>query len=257
MSKKINKKEGGKNIHRITDLLIVLIPIIRKNLGLSIALILIVGSGAYYLFLTDTETEYHDRATFPNPVTNTPSYYIFVSSVTKNEFIVGQTIHIEAYILFTDNQSYNYFEKNIVEIGGEKINLIMGSVPPFETIFFTTDAQSYGKLLLIVSDASPVADTNWFTSPVILISETNEPLREELKSTYITDKYLKGETDVIFHQSGIHEIYTFSNGIKVPISKITISPRTVGYELKSNKWTVIFALIGIVLAFLSIFKKKD
>ena len=187
----------------------------------------------------------------------TPDFYIFVSSTTENEFIVGQPIHIESYILFTDDQSYSDFKNNTVEIGGEKINLIMGSVSPFETIFFTTNAQSYGKLLLIISDASPVDNSNWFTSSVILLSESNEPLREELKSAYTSDKYLKGETDVIFHQSGIHEIYTFSDGKKVHISTINISPRTIGYELKSNNWTILFALFGIGLAFLSLLKKND
>ena len=234
--------------------------IIRKNfyraMGVLGVLILIL-SGTYYLFYTDNEIEYHDYTAFPDPVTMTPDFYIFVSYTTENEFIVGQPIHIESYIVFTDDQSYNDFENNTVEIGGEKINLIMGSVSPFETVFFTTNAQSYGKLLLIISDASPVDNINWFTSSVILISESNEPLREELKSAYTSEKYLKGETDIIFHQPGIHEIYTFSDGKKVPISTINISPRTVGYELKSNNGTLLFALFGIVLAFLSLLKINE
>lgn len=244
----------------IMDLLSQLILKIRNNFYRYVGflgVIILISSGTLYLFYSDTEIEYHDYTPFLDPVSTTPDFYIFVSSTTENEFIVGQPIHIESYILFKDDQRYNDFEKNTKKIGGEKINLIVKSVSPFETIFFTTNAQSYGKLLLIISDASPVDNANWFTSSVILISESNEPLREELKSPYISDKYLKGETDVIFHQPGIHEIYTFSNGTKVPISTINISPRTVGYELKSNKWTILVALIGIGLAFLSLLKKND
>lgn len=256
---KIKSKKGIKiYIYLIIDLLRRLN--IRKNFYKKVGflgVLIVIFSGTYYLFCTDTEIEYHNYATFPDPVTMIPDYYIFVSAVTENEFIVGQPIHIESYILFADDESYNDFQKNTVQIGGEKINLIIGSVSPYETIFFTTNAQSYGKLLLIISDASPVDDTNWFTSSVILISESNEPLREELKSVYISDKYLKGETDIIFHQSGVHEIYTFSNGTKIPISEITISPRTIEYELKNNKETMFIALIGLGLAFFSLFKKND
>lgn len=240
----------------LSPLILNIIKIFYRYVGFFGVFLLIV-SGIYYLFYSDTEIEYHDYAQFPNPVTKTPGYFIFISSTTENEFIVGQPIHIESYILFADDQRYNDFENNTVEIGGEKINLIMENVSPFETIIFTTNAQSHGKILLIISDASPVDNINWFTSSVILISESNEPLTEELKSAYISEKYLKGETDVIFHQPGIHEIYTFSNGTKVPISTINISPRTVGYELKSNKWTILFTLIGIGLAFLSLLKKND
>lgn len=260
MPKKRNEKGMKFYIYMIMNLLSSLILNIRTNfyryLGLLGVLILIL-SGIHYLFFSDTIIEHHDYASFPDPVTKTPNYYIFVSSTTENEFIVGQPIHIESYIVFADDQSYNNFKKNTPEIGGEKINLIMENYFPFETIFFTTNDQTYGKLILIISDASRIDDTNWFMDSVILISESNEPLGKELKSAFISEKYLKGETDVIFHQSGVHEIYTFSNGTKVPISTINISPRTIGYELKSNKETMLFALIGIGLAFLSLLKKKD
>ena len=199
---------------------------IYRIVGL-LGILLLICSVFYYLFYTDTEIQFYDYVTFNDPVTNTPNFHFFVSLATENEFIVGQPIHIESFILFTDNQSYDEFKNSS------------------ETV------------LLFISGASPAEDgNNWFESSVIKFSETNDPLREELKVPFIVDKYLKGTTDVIFHQSGSHQIFTLSNGTKIPISQINISPRTVGYELKNNKIAILLALFGILLSFIGLKKSR-
>ncbi|MFZ3169532.1 MAG: hypothetical protein WA130_18115 [Candidatus Methanoperedens sp.] len=196
MKKIRNWKEIKLYIYMIMDLLSQLILNIRKNFYRYVGflgVLALIFSGIIFLFYSDTE----------------------------NEFIVGQPIHIESYILFTDNQSYDDFKNKT------------------------------GLIFLIFSGATSAEDfNNWYNSGILKFSETNDALREELKAPYVIDTFLKGTTDVIYHQSGSHEIYTLSNGTKVPISMITVSPRTVGYELKNNKLTVLLALFGILLSYI-------
>jgi len=81
---KIKNKTGIKfYIYLIIDLLRRLN--IRKNFYRNVGffgILMIISGGTYYLFYTDTEIEYHDYATFPDPVTMTPKFYIFISYVT-------------------------------------------------------------------------------------------------------------------------------------------------------------------------------
>lgn len=224
MKKKGNWVEIKLYIYMIMDLLSPLILNIRKNFYRYVGLLgvlALIFSGIIFLFYSDTEIEYHEYRLFTDPVTNMPLFWIFVSYTTENEFIVGQPVHIESYILFTDNQSFDDFKKKT------------------------------GLVYLIISGASSEeGSNNWFNSGNLIFSETKDALREELKAPYIIDTFLKGTTDVIYYQSGSQEIFTLSNGTKVPISMINISPRTVGYELKNNKLTVFLALFGILLSYI-------
>ena len=186
--------------------------------------IIILCSGGFYLFFTDNVVQYTEYVAFPDQThNNTPAYWVFLSYTTKNEFIVGQPIHIESYILFTDEQSYKDFNPKKKEVD------------------------------LYIPSASPTKnDASWFEGSMIKISETTDPLKKELQVPFVIEKHLKGTTYVIFRQSGTNEIFTLSstNGTKIPISNINISPRTVGYELKNNKLNILFALIGIVFSLL-------
>lgn len=219
---------------------------------------IVVIVGIYYLFFSDKIIEHHAFEVVSGLEDSKPMYYIHISSSTKNEFVVGQPIHIEAHLLFTNDKTYKEFIESSPDINGEGVNFITGMVSPFkkESIFFETSNKSSAKLVIIVSDASLVEETNWFLSPVILMSETSNLLRKELKSSFVSNKHLRGETDVVFHNAGIHEFFTFSNGKKVPISTINVSSRTIGYEFKRHKWAFFFALIGLGIAFLSLLIKK-
>lgn len=222
----------------------------------SLGIIVLVG--IYYLFFSDKTIEHHAYEVISDSGDLKPKYYIHISSSTKNEFVVGQKIHINAHLLFTNDEAYKEFIETSPDINGESINFITGMVSPFkkESVFFETNNKSLGKLVIIISDASSLVGDNWFLSPVILMSQTDDLLRKELKTDFVSNSHLKGEADLVFHNAGVHDIYTFSNGKKLPISTINISPRTVGHEFKRHKWAFFIALIGLGLAFLSLFIKQ-
>lgn len=197
-----------------------------QNIFSILGAIIFLISAGYFLFFTDNEVHYIDKAiSTDKTLNNTPSVFYVLSYTANNEFTVGQTVYIEAYILFINEQAYNKYKQHT----DEKVKLFITGTAP-------SDSRA-----------------NWFEDYIIEISDTDEPLRKELQAPYIFDKYLKGMNEVVFQESGTHEIYTLNTtGNKFPLSNINISPRTINYEIKNNKYTIFLSLIGIIISFLSI-----
>ena len=200
-----------------------------KNYFSILGAIIILISSFIFLFCTDKEIHYIDKVVFTDKTLNdTPSVFYIISYSTDNEFTVGKTVHIETYILFLNEQSYNKFKQHT-----KTVDLFISGTAPSES------------------------NTNWFENYIIKITETNEPLRKELQVPYVFDKYLKGTNDIVFQESGTQEVYTYDQtGAKVHISNINILPRTIDYEIKNNKYTIFLAIIVIIISFLSIIIRK-
>lgn len=199
----------------------------RKIIGLLGAIIFLISVFSY-LFCSDKEVQYIDTVVRTDKTLNdTLSVFYILSYSTDNEFIVGQPVNIEAYILFNNEEAYNKYKLH------------------------TTDVK-----LFISGTAPSQSSTNWFESSVINIFETTEPLRKELQYPLVIDNHLKGTGDVIFQESGTQEVFVIEGVSKTPISSINISPRTIGYEIKNNKYFILVALFGIILSFYSLIKNK-
>ena len=115
-----------------------------KTIG-YLGAIIFLCSAIFYLFCTDSEVHYSEYVVFLDETLNdTPAVWYFLSYSTNNEFIVGQQVHIEAYILFTNEQAYNKFKPD-----NKNVDLFISGAAP------------------------PKSGTNWFESSVIKITETN------------------------------------------------------------------------------------
>lgn len=200
-------------------------------LGILLTIVFFITSTCY-LFSTDEMIQFHEVFM----INNNPDINLFLSYSTKNEFIVGQPVNIESYMVFRNEQLYDDFIKN--------------------NIFH----------ILVLGAKSNINDSNWYKSSSFTISETNEPLRKEIQSkenlypiTMYLDKHLEGNAEFVFDQSGTHDVsavlYNKTNGAgtRMPLSKINIQPRTIGYEIKNNRYNILIGLITIMLAFVSFF----
>ena len=207
------------------------------------------------LFFSNSNIEFKSFQIIPDSKSGKPKYFIQISSFAKNEFVVGQPVKIVARLMFPTKNDYDEFMTRNT-IGAEEIHFLNGNTPlsQTESIIIKTGKKE-GKLVIIISGASPLNEKKLYLNENILLSETEIPLIDDLKATFISDKYLIGETSVLFHQAGNYELYTFSNGKKAHITNITISPRSIGAEFRRNKTNILLTVIGIILAFISLFLK--
>lgn len=210
-----NQKGWGKNLNW------------QKAFGLFG--VIIFFSLGVYSFCSSEDVQVVNYATFSQAMPeNGPMYNFIISFTTKDEFIAGQSIHVDAYVLFTNEDLYNDQDPNNRSI----LVFAEGAVPS-------------------------KSEDRWFESAVIQLSETKEPINKNLKDfPAFTDKYLVGSSDVVFQTHGSHEVYTLSNGKKVPLTTINISPRTSGYDIINNRRSTSLALIAISFTLFSFILEK-
>ena len=220
--KKANSKNN--NISKNSKYSLQWVKKILGILGILLTIVFITTS-TYYLFCTDEMIQFHEVFM----VNDNPDIILFLSYSTENEFMVGQPVNIESYMVFRNEQLYENFVKN--------------------NIFH----------IFVLGAESTTNDSNWHKSSSFTISETNEPLRKEIQSKEYVDKHLEGNAEFVFDQSGTHDVSAFLYNktneavMRMPLSKINIQPRTIGYEIKNNRFNILIALITIMFAFVSLF----